>query len=103
MAYSLPCRAFYRSFATCGAFGLMLTASAGQLRAADPNDDPFVRDSIPQKWIDPMVAENLPALKYPAYYTDLEKARAQWFAGRYKLSLITLRKIKDAKPEQLPQ
>jgi len=61
----------------------------------------LVNDSVPMKWIEPLLPENLPELKYPAYFNDLDKARAQAFAGRYKLSLITLSKLKELKPDQL--
>ena len=61
----------------------------------------LVDDSIPMKWINPLLPENLPELQYPAYFSDLDKAVAQSFAGRYKLSLITLGKIKNLKPDQL--
>ena len=60
----------------------------------------LVHDSVPMKWIEPLLPEDLPALDYPEYFTDLDKATAQEFAGRYKLSLITLSKIKDLKPDQ---
>jgi Flp pilus assembly protein TadD len=61
----------------------------------------LVRDSVPMKWIEPLLPEDLPELKYPAYFDDLDKAQAQEFAGRYKLSLITLDKIKDLKPDRV--
>ena len=61
----------------------------------------LVSDSVPMKWIEPFLPEDLPELKYPAYFNDLDKAQAQAFAGRYKLSLITLSKLKDLKPDQL--
>jgi tetratricopeptide (TPR) repeat protein len=62
----------------------------------------LVRDSLPQRWIEPLLPEQLPELKYPAYFDDLDKAKAQSFAGRYKQSLHTLAKVKDVKPEQAP-
>ncbi|HSZ57204.1 MAG TPA: tetratricopeptide repeat protein [Tepidisphaeraceae bacterium] len=57
-------------------------------------------DSAPMKWIEPLMPEDLPELTYPAYFTDLDKAQAQEVAGRYKLSLITLKNLKDLKPDQ---
>src|SRR4051812_1218277 len=63
----------------------------------------FVRDTAPHKWIERFVPEDLPEQKYPSYFNDLDKARFQSFTGRYKLSLMTLRKFKDPKPEELPQ
>ena len=66
---------------------------------ASGND--LARDSVPQRWVNDFLPEQLPELKYPAYFDDLDKAKAQSFAGRYKLSLQTLAKLKDVKPEQV--
>ena len=63
----------------------------------------LVHDSVPMKWIEPLMPEDLPDLKYPEYFTDLDKAQAQEFAGRNKLSLITLSKLKDLKADQLAE
>src|SRR5687767_14969331 len=63
----------------------------------------FLRNTVPQKWIEPLLVEDLPDLTYPAYFNDLDKARLQSATGRYKLSLSTLRKLKDVKPEQLAE
>ncbi len=72
------------------------------LLAASARGQDLVQESIPWKWIDPLLPEDLPDLKYPAYFNDVDKAQAQSFAGRYKLSLSTIRKnIKDPKPEQI--
>src|SRR5579872_6590361 len=70
--------------------GLVTSAFAGDL----------VSDSAPMKWIEPYLAEDMPELSYPAYFNDLDKAQAQEMAGRYKLSLITLKVAKDIKPDQ---
>ncbi|HEY7087525.1 MAG TPA: tetratricopeptide repeat protein [Tepidisphaeraceae bacterium] len=51
--------------------------------------DEFVRQSAPQKWIDPLLPEDLPALDYPSWANDLDKARLEAFHGRYKKSLFT--------------
>ena len=53
----------------------------------------FERTSVPGKWLDPVTPEDLPALELPEYYTELERARAQAFTGRYKLALATLGKV----------
>src|SRR6185436_18534768 len=37
------------------------------------------------------------------YFNELDKARLESSTGRYKLSLSTLRKLKDPKPEQLAE
>src|SRR5437868_6749564 len=65
--------------------------------------DDLVNDSIPRKWINPLLPEKLPPLKYPDYFSAIDKAQAQWFAGRYKLSLITLARLHEVKPEQQAQ
>lgn len=62
----------------------------------------FKREMLPNKWIERYEPEKLPDLEYPPYFNDLDKAKAQAFAGRYKLSLLTLYKVKSPKPEQLP-
>ena len=61
----------------------------------------LVDDSVPMKWINPLLPEDLPELKYPAYFSDFDKAQAQEFAGRYKASLFSLARIKNFKPDQL--
>ncbi|MCY2951235.1 MAG: tetratricopeptide repeat protein [Planctomycetota bacterium] len=53
----------------------------------------LLRDTIPNIWLDQYIPEKLPELKYPAYYTDLDKAKAQVFAGRYKTALFTLQSV----------
>jgi cellulose synthase operon protein C len=63
----------------------------------------FVKDTIPQKWVEPYVPEDLPALDFRAYDDDLSKAEQQVFSGRYKLALFNVRKIKDPGPELLPR
>ena len=47
------------------------------------------------------MTEDLPPLKFPAYFDDFDRDKAQVHAGRYKTALLTLRNIKDPKPEQL--
>jgi cellulose synthase operon protein C len=61
----------------------------------------FVRQSIPYTWMDEYVPEKLPALKYPAYFTELDKARLQAFRGRYKTALITLQKVTQGDPAEI--
>ncbi len=61
----------------------------------------FTRDTIPKKWFEPLIPEALPPLQYPKYFTDLEKAKAQAFAGRYKLALQTLRSVKTGDAAQI--
>ena len=83
-------------------FVFLVAAALGNgIRPSPARAQDAIHGSIPQKWIDPLLVEDLPELKYPAYFDDLDKAKAQSWAGRYKLSLHTLRKITDPKPEQL--
>lgn len=71
--------------------GLFVVCLAGgPARAFD-----FVKESAPQCWLEQILPEDLPPLHYPAYYNDLDKARAQEFHGRYRLSLLTLSKIQQ--------
>ena len=52
----------------------------------------------PATWADALTPEPLPALKSAAFDDDLDKAREQAFAGRYKLALQTLRTAKSKSP-----
>ncbi len=79
------------------ALGLATGFTAGRTARADD----FVRETIPGKWINPLVPEDLDKLEYPAYYKDLDKAKLESFNGRYKLSLLTLAKVKDGDPIQV--
>ena len=92
---SLATRGFVRQGSLLALVGVVaaLPASAG---AHD-----FVRDSAPMKWVEQAMTEDLPPLKYPAYFNDFDKAKAQVDSGRYKTALLTLRKISDPKPDQL--
>src|SRR5215203_5330553 len=56
----------------------------------------FKSESLPRKWLNPLLPEDLPALNYPAYFKPLDKARLESFTGRYKRSLMTLWDAKDA-------
>lgn len=79
-----------------GALGAAMNLmAAGAARADD-----FVDESFPNKWIAPLVPEDLEKLEYPAYFKDFDKAKLEAFTGRYKLSLMTLAKAKDADPVQ---
>jgi hypothetical protein len=61
---------------------LALAITAAPALCAD-----FTRDAVPGKWIAPLVPEQLPPLKYPAYFNNFEKAKQQVWTGRYKLAL----------------
>src|SRR3954470_22747363 len=56
------------------------------------------KESIPEKWIRPLVPEEEKDAKYPAYFGDLDKARAQMLGGLYRRSLVTLTTAKDVDP-----
>src|SRR5437762_14261209 len=57
------------------------------------------RQTIPGKWIGPLLPEDLPKLEYPAYAKTIDKARMESFAGRYKKSLRTLAKLKSGEAD----
>src|SRR5882672_7535919 len=64
----------------------------------------LTRRAIPGKWIEPLLPEDLPPLELKEYIKSdtLEKARAEAFAGRYKVALITLGQAKgDADPVEV--
>lgn len=82
--------------ATAPITGLMSPPSA----RADATD-PLLRHTAPHKWIDPFLPEKLPELTFPEFFTDLDKAKAQAFHGRYKQSLITLAKVEPKKPQEI--
>ncbi len=58
----------------------------------------LTRQTAPHKWLAPILPEDLPELDLPAYANDFDKARLEAFRGRYKLSLLTLSKLKAADP-----
>lgn len=89
-------RAFVTSWFSAAAVAVIVSITQ-PARAVD-----FVRETIPHKWVERMMPEDLPEQKYPAYFNALDKAKFQSFTGRYKLSLMTLRKHKDLKPEERP-
>lgn len=44
----------------------------------------------PMRWVEQVVPEDLPKLKYPGFADPLDKAKVEMQAGRYKLALQTL-------------
>ncbi|HYE21426.1 MAG TPA: tetratricopeptide repeat protein [Tepidisphaeraceae bacterium] len=79
---------------------LLATLGLGTFIApAAARADDFVRETIPGKWINPLVPEDLEKLEYPAYFKDFDKAKMESETGRYKLSLLTLAKVKPADAE----
>lgn len=87
----------FRSTVCAGLMAFVAIAAA----TAKPAAAQRLPETIPQKWISRFLPEKLPALEFPAYFNDLDKARAQAQAGRYKLSLITLANVKDADPADI--
>jgi tetratricopeptide (TPR) repeat protein len=79
---------------------MSLVAGVVLLLAAAARGDDLARQAVPRRWIEQLQPENLPALTFPKYYKDLDKARAMCFAGRYKLALMTLAKSANADATQ---
>jgi tetratricopeptide (TPR) repeat protein len=53
---------------------------------------------LPNRWIEPLMPEDLPKLEHPEYFEDFDKAKAQLASGRYKLALATLHSAKSVDP-----
>ncbi len=85
---------FHRSSLPC------LILSALLISSPQTFGHDFVKSSGPQSRIDSMLPEDLPELNYPAYYSELDKARMQAFRGRYRLALQTLHILKQGDPAE---
>ncbi|WP_428940563.1 tetratricopeptide repeat protein [Fontivita pretiosa] len=81
---------------------LLVCAACPGLARGQRVPDEFSRQIIPNKWLDPILPEDLPELSYPAWANDLDKARMQSFAGRYKRSLLTLMRAEQTVPHADP-
>lgn len=83
--------------------GLLLAGLACSVASTVAHAAPnaFARESIPRKWMNNVLPENLPPLDYPSYYTALERAKMESFHGRYKQSLMTLMTVRDGDPVQV--
>src|SRR5688572_23997758 len=81
--------------------GALCVGALARAAAAAGSENPILRGTLPERMLDALLPEELPELSYPAYFDDLDKARAQSFAGRYKQSLLTLHQVKDVPPAQL--
>src|SRR5580698_8236505 len=81
---------------------VIFLAAAIALCVADQAQD-LTHRAIPRKWVEPLLRDDLPALKLPDYVTSslLEKARGQAFAGRYKDALLTLQEIPHGDPIEI--
>src|SRR5688572_6958362 len=94
---SFPRRAPFR-FAFLRVLGALGVLGGSILSSSTARAHDFVKESPPHRWVEPLVPEDLPKLKHPTYFNDIDKARAQMHHGRYKLALVTLRKARDADP-----
>jgi predicted Zn-dependent protease len=56
--------------------------------------------TVPEKWLTPLLPENVKEPQYPDYdqNDNLEKARLQLDAGQYRRALVTLQSAGDRKP-----
>src|SRR5437764_4307187 len=79
---------------------LLFVAASLMLSGAVVAQD-LTRDTVPRKWLDPLLPEDLPKLKIPEYATAIDRARMEITSGRYKLGLLTLKKAADAEPAQV--
>ena len=61
----------------------------------------MTRDAAPRKWLESLLPEDLPKLQYPEYANTLDRAQIEIWSGRYKLGLITLKKVKDGDAAQI--
>lgn len=73
---------------------LFLSFTASPLPAQD-----LAGESFPNKWIEQFLPEKLPDLKAPGYYEDVDRAKQQAFAGRYKMALVSVMKINRTTPD----
>src|SRR3954469_23303658 len=79
-------------------FFLCGLCALGALSVAPALAFDWKKESIPEKWIRPLVPEEEKHAKYPTYYGDLDKARAQAFSGLYRRALVTLSTGRDIDP-----
>jgi tetratricopeptide (TPR) repeat protein len=57
--------------------------------------------STVDEWADRFVPEETPKIELPSYADDLDRARAEVTAGKYRAALSTLTKVKDVDPVTL--
>src|SRR5262245_57471715 len=84
-------RRLFSSLVFLGALGVV----GGSIFCSAARGVDFKKETIPGKWIEQLVPEDLPGLEYPNYFNALDRARMQMQTGRYRLSLITLANAKD--------
>jgi tetratricopeptide (TPR) repeat protein len=83
------------------ALALCMAAAVIPATAQADQTDRLLQHTAPNKWMDGFTPETLPEMKFPAYFNDLDKARAEVFHGRYKQALMDLAKVKPDKPADL--
>jgi tetratricopeptide (TPR) repeat protein len=82
------------------AVGLVTTSIATAPGAAAQE---IARQAAPMSWLREYAPEELPELHRPAYFDDLDMARAQVFHGRYRAALATLLKVQRGRPHQIAE
>ena len=73
---------------------LLCCAAASLVLAVPTFAVDFARESIPGKWVQPLLPEDLPPLTYPSYFNSWDKAKLQVSAGRYKLAAQSLAAVR---------
>ncbi len=91
-----------RKYVVAAASLSFLLSTGAVTRAADA-EDPLLTHAAPSKWYQKYLPEKLPAMSLPEYISNsaTDLAEAQVFAGRYKLSLITIAKAKAGNPARI--
>jgi Flp pilus assembly protein TadD len=91
-------------FSPSRSFIAFIAASLLWVGFTNASDYPAENDVAPKRWLNAVLPEHLPPLQYPAYAKDrpVDRARMESFAGRYRLSLITLSTADNkADPKQI--
>src|SRR5438874_13838743 len=76
---------------------ILLLLSTTQIASAQD----LVQDTVPTRWMQRWMPEDLPELKFPGYFNDLDKAKALVFHGRYKAALNQLKKVTQGEANQI--
>lgn len=69
---------------------LLIAGLAGVVSAVACGQSIRMADLAPMRWVEQVIPEDLPKLKYPGYADALDKAKMEMQSGRYKLALQTL-------------
>ncbi|HEV7302509.1 MAG TPA: tetratricopeptide repeat protein [Tepidisphaeraceae bacterium] len=76
----------------------LLIAAVTALPSSAFAADPISRQTLPYKWVEPLMPEAAAEPEYREYYDALDKAKAQLAAGQYRRVLVTLRGAGDVEP-----